>query len=247
VKLAEAQQHIARLCLGAEAPYEDMHQLGGDPAHWQLYRAMVRGRFVEVVGEALPRTREALTEAGLAHLVDAWLATRPPTTRYVRQLSMAFADFGTRHPGSIIAGAAPWALDALRYEAAVMHAHVAIDDAPATLVDFEIELPVAFASTHRFVRAQWSVHEPGDPIAGDFALSVYRERETDVVRTLAFTPVAGDVIEAALDRSRSLATSMREVLGRRRVAAGAAFIDSFAELLGVLLDAGVLRGSHSAR
>lgn len=236
------QRALARVCLDAEPSRDDLDALRDHPARWRLYRAMVRARFVDTLSEGMPRASAALRRDVLSRAVDAWLASAPPTTRYVRELAIQFARFVERTP-EVIAGAAPWSLDAIRYDAAVMRCHVALDPSLDGVLDLDMNLPVALAPAQRFLRVSHAVHLDGEPSHSPRALLVYRARN-DLIETLELTPLAGDIYEAMSDSTRSLTACVQTALARNDSAAGRLFIETFAEFLGDLLDRGVILGSR---
>ncbi len=240
----DLKRRLARVCFDAAPSADDIAALGDDPARWMLYRAMVRGRFVDTFIEALPRFAAALGRERLTRAVDAWLAEAPPATRYVRELSIEFARFIEAAPHRLD-GAAPWALDAARYEAAVMRCHVALDASRDGVTDLDMALPAALSPAQRLVRASWSVHLDGEPAPGPLALVVYRAIGTDAIETLELTPVAADIYEAMTDGARSLTDCATSALARNDSAAGQLFIETFANFLGDLIDRGVLLGSRA--
>lgn len=240
----DLQRRLARVCFDAVPSPDDIAALGDDPARWMLYRVMVRGRFVDTFIEALPRFAAALGRERLTAAVDAWLAEAPPTTRYVRELSIEFARFlegATR----LLEGASPWALDAIRYDAAVMRCHIALDATRDGVTGLDMALPVALSPAQQLVRVSWRVHLDGAPEAKPIALVAYRAPGTDAIETLELTPVAADIYEAMTDDTRSLTDCATSALARNDSAAGQVFIETFADFLGDLLDRGVLLGSRT--
>ncbi len=242
----DLQRSLARVCFDATPSPDDIAALGDDPARWLLYRVMVRGRFVDTLIEALPRFAAALGRERLTAAVDAWLAEAPPTTRYVRELSIDFARLLDASPEVIPAGAAPWTRDVARYEAAVMHGHIAHDPTPddPTLLDFDMALAPALCPAQRFLRVSWGVHRGGEPEPAPFALVVYRAPVTDAIEVLELTPIAGDIYELFTRGDRSVTACAQEALARHDSGAGAVFIESFAGLLGDLMDRGILLGGR---
>lgn len=241
----DLRHRLARVCLDAAPSHEDLRALGADSARWMLYRAMVRGRFVDTLSEGLPRAFAALGRARLEAAVDHWLTHAPPVTRYVRELSIAFAHHVERTP-SAIEGAPAWSLDALRYDAAVMACHIAPDPSFEGVVELDMARPVALSPAQRFVRVDHAVHLADAPAPRALALVVYRARETDAIETLELTPIAADIYDAMSDGARSLTDCVTAALARNDSHAGQVFIESFADLLGDLLDRGVILGSRAA-
>jgi hypothetical protein len=247
VTLDDVQRALARVCLAPSPDGGDIASLGDAPARWHLYRALVRGRFVETLGDALPGTRRALGDAGLDACVTAWLDRAPPTTRYVRELSIDFARLLDGSPEVIPADAAPWTRDMARYEAAVMHAHIAFDAPPddPAVGEFDMALAPALCPAQRFVRVDYGVHRGGEPEPTPFALVVYRAPATDAVEVLELTPIAGDIYELFTRGDRSVTACAQEALARHDASAGALFVESFAALLGDFMDRGILLGGRA--
>lgn len=244
--LDDVQRALARVCLDPTPDGADLASLGATAARWHLYRALVRGRFLETLGDALPGTRRALGDAGLDACLTAYLHRAPPTTRYVRELSIDFARLLDASPEVIPAGAAPWTRDVARYEAAVMHGHIAHDPTPddPTLLDFDMALAPALCPAQRFLRVSWGVHRGGEPEPAPFALVVYRAPVTDAIEVLELTPIAGNIYELFTRGDRSVTACAQEALARHDSGAGAVFIESFAGLLGDLMDRGILLGGR---
>lgn len=245
MKLDDTQRTLARVCLAPAPDDRDVAALGDRPARWHLYRALVRNRLLEVLGDALPGTRRALGDAGLASCAAAFLDRAPPTTRYVRELSIAFARFLEAHPAAVPTGAAPWAVDMARYEAAVMHGHVALDppDDPS-VTEFDMALAPALCPAQRFLRVSWSVHR-AEPATGEWALLVHRAPVTDAVETLELTPIAADIYERFTRGDRSVTACAEGALAARGAGADPVFVESFAGLLGDLIERGVILGGRA--
>jgi hypothetical protein len=241
----DLRHRLARVCLDATPSRDDLRALGGDASRWILYRTMVRGRFVDTLAEGLPRAFAALGRARLEAAVDHWLTHAPPMTRYVRELSIEFARHVERAPAAFD-GAPAWSLDALRYDAAVMACHIAPEASLEGVVELDMARPVALSPAQRLVRVDHTVHLDGAPAARARALVVYRARETDAIETLELTPIAADIYEAMGDGARTLTDCVTAALARNDSHAGQVFIESFADLLGDLLDRGVILGSRSA-
>ncbi len=237
------QRALARVCLDVDVSSEDLAALGDHAPRWRLYRAMIRARFVDTLAEGMPRALSAFGRDALARAVDAWLANAPPTTRYVRELSIQFARFVEATPETL-SGAAPWALDAVRYDAAVMACQIALDPSLDGVCDLDMERPVALTPAQRFLRLSHAVHLDGEPAPKPSALVVYRARN-DAIETLELTALAADIYEAMSDPTRALTECVRSSLARNDSAAGQLFIETFAEFLGDLLDRGVILGSRA--
>ena len=125
------------------------------------------------------------------------------------------------------AGAAPWAVDMARYEAAVMHGHVALDpsdDAPVGSSTWRSRP----RSARPALPAGVVVGAPGEPTAGEWALLVHRRRPTRWRRS-TLTPIAADIYERFARGDRSVTACAEEVMVRG-AGADAVFVESFAGL-----------------
>ena len=244
MSLDSLQRSLASACLDAELSDEVVRDLGGARSGWALYREMVRRRYIDTIGESLPRSREALGPDGLARAVCHWLDRSPPTTRYVRELCIQFSRYLSADPACLPADAPPWTLDLVRYEAAVMEAVIAEDPPPSSeLVALSMELPVALSTTQRFLRLSWSVHLPEATTERACAIAVYRG-PSDAVEALEFTAVAGDIVEALHSPGRTLGASIRDAIEHHHIEVDDRFNEGLAGLLGDLIERGLILGGR---
>lgn len=241
MKLDAAQSTLARLCLDATPRDEDLTSLGGDPLRWLLYRHLVRGRFVDTLTEALPVATRALGREALGATVDRWLAERPPTTRYVRELSLQFADFAL--DDALPERSPPWAADALRWDAAVMRCHIADDAARVPTAPFAMDRPVVLAPAHALLRLRWSVHRDETPTEGEHALLVFRAADSLRVEALALDAFSFALVAAMGAPHTSLTSTVYDVLARHGEPANADVAAALASLLGDLIERGIVLGS----
>jgi hypothetical protein len=242
MSLDSLQRSLASACLDAELSDDVVRDLGGARSGWALYREMVRHRYVDTIGESLPRSREALGPDGLVRAVARWLDRAPPTTRYVRELCIQFARYLGDDATCLPSDAPPWTPELVRYEAAVMETVIAEDPPPRSdLVALCMELPVALSTTQRFLRLRWSVHLPAAMTERACAIAVYRG-PNDAVEVLEFTPVAGDLVEALRSPGRTLGAAIRDAIERHGVEVDDRFNESLAGLLGDLVERGLILG-----
>lgn len=248
MSLADDQHAFARMCLDPAPDARDCEQLRAPTARLMVYRNMVRGRLVELIGDAMPRTRDAVMPADLNAMMGAFLATRPHFTRYIREVTPRFVAWLGANREVIPASVAPWWLDLARYESAVLAMNIANDPTGDGVVDFDMALPVALTTAQRLLRVGWTVHEteirPVDAKNG-LALLVYRDPQKLSIETFVLSPIAGDIYEAwGENPTRSATENVQGVLARHHASAGQVFIESFAELVGDFLDRGVILGSR---
>ncbi len=241
MKLDAAQSTLARLCLDRTPRDEDLTALGGDPLRWLLYRHLVRGRFVDTFSDALPVATRALGREALGTMVERWLAERPPTTRYVRELSLQFADFALDH--ALPEGAPPWTADALRWDAAVMRCHIADDAERVPVGPFAMDRPVVLTPARALLRLRWSVHRDEVPTEGEHALLVFRAEDSLRVEALTLDAFSFALVTAMGAPHTSLTGAVYDVLARHGEHANADVAAVLASLLGDLLERGIVRGS----
>lgn len=242
-ELTEQQRALARVCLGARLDEASLSTLGGDPRRWQVYRDLVRGRLWAAVIEGLPRTLSAAGVERFGGWFTGFLEGAPPRTRYVREVTPAFARWVRESEGDALTSPSPWLAEALSLDLA--EHHVGLSDArldPSLLADFSMDLPAALDPTHRRLRLRWEPVD-GAVIERPRALLLHRHATRHTVETLELTPMAADVLDALDDGVTPAAGAVRSVLSRHDLSAGAVFIESLAGLLAELMERGVLRGS----
>ncbi|MFO0627031.1 MAG: putative DNA-binding domain-containing protein [Polyangiales bacterium] len=235
---------LRRVCLAPTVDPADLARLG--PGRWSLYRDLVRGRIVGALAEALPRTRDAAGAARFDGWISHWLDDAPPTTRYVRALMPQFVAW---REGRDARDLPPCFDDLLRYEVALHAVGLAPDPAPEALraTPFEMHRPARFHPVLRRLDLRWPVHarfcerEPAtDP--SPCALLIYRDAQRFQAETLALSPVAARVIDA-MRGGGDVTTAVQQTLAAEDLHAGAAFVESFADLLADLMERGVLLGA----
>lgn len=236
---------LGRVCLApAEAP-EDLAALGST-GRWGLYRELVRGRVHGAIAEALPRCRAAAGAHRFESWIASWLDARPPRTRYVRELMPEFVRW--LDANEVAREGLPAHFDdLLRYEVALHFVGLAPDPSPEALAadEFAMDRPARFHPVLRRLDLNWDVL--GDLSAeaerSPRALLVYRDATRLTSETLALSPVAAVVIDAMREESADVTACVQRALASRDMSAGAEFIESFAELLGTLLERRVILGS----
>ncbi len=240
---ADYTRAFTRACLERAPRPTVFAGLGRDAARFERYRAMVRGRLADLLGEALPRTRSALGDRSFAKAFDAYMAGGGPRSRYVREVSLEFVRHLVGDGRGALAGCARYTSDLARYESVRMECLIADDRYDGTVTDFAMHLPPAMAPWARYFTAEHAVHQ--DPVvSGRVALLVYRESPSGGVAALVLNPVAADLVEGFITGGAALETVVATVLSRRGEGADAAFAEGLAELLGDLMDRGVLLGSR---
>lgn len=239
------QRAVVRVCLEGTIPDAALAALGGDPRRWQVYRDLVRNRLWSALLEALPGTFAVAGTERFGGWFTRFLEVAPPEGRFLREVAPGFAAWVRSTEGEALTVPSPWLPDALSLDLAKHH--VALSAArldPARLVPFEMDLPAAFDPVHRRVRTHWTL-EGSEAIERPRALLLYRDAARHSVETLVLSPIAADLVDAMDDGTTSPAAAVRAVLSRDDLAAGTEFVESFAGLLGDLIDRGILQGSLS--
>jgi hypothetical protein len=232
---------MLRVCFAAEPP-EDGLALLGDRDRWLLYRSMVRTRIVKVVRSSLPRTREILGEEAMKALVDAWLESAPPSTRYFWQLPLSFGAFAEGR----LPDAPPFVADLLRYELARWRVRHAEAPAAPVVVDFTFDrAPVLNPSLvlHTFAHPVHLTDLAKLEAAQPTRVAIFRghDHRADAV---ALNATAGALVEDWLGGERSVAESVRAIAKTRGLTLDQGFIEKLGSLLADFIERGMLLGSR---
>jgi len=242
-ELTARQRALARVCLAERLDEASLSTLGGDARRWQVYRDLVRGRLWAAVIEGLPRTFSAAGSDRFGRWFTAFLEGAPPRTRYVREVTPAFARWVRESEGDGLSSPSGWLPEALSLDLA--EHHVGLSDARldrTRLADFSMDLPAALDPTHRRLRLRWELLD-GAVLERPRALLLHRHPTRHTVEALELTPMTAEVLDALDDGVTPAAVAVRSVLSRHELSAGAVFIESLAGLLAELMERGVLRGS----
>ncbi|MEZ4391299.1 MAG: putative DNA-binding domain-containing protein [Polyangiales bacterium] len=236
---------LGRVCLAAAEAPDDLAALGAS-GRWGLYRDLVRGRVRGALAEALPRCREAAGASRFEAWVAAWLDACPPRTRYVRELMPEFVRW-LDASGEAREGLPEYFEDLLRFEVALHFVGLAPDPSPEALAadDFAMDRPARFHPVLRRLDLRWDVlaGTPPEAAPSPRAVLVYRDATRFTSETLALSPIAAAVIDAMREGRDGVTACVQRTLASRELSAGAEFIESFAELLGTLLERRVILGS----
>lgn len=208
-----------------------------------VYRTLVRNNLREALQATIPRTLARLGGV-FEELFDAFLAERPPRTRYLRDLTPDFLDFSA--PRFATDPRVPaWLIELGRHEAMQIEigALEARDRAEPTKLS--LDAPLRFIEALRVARYDHAVHrlsdDPADrsePAAEPTALLVYRGPEHEV-RYLELTPLAADIIERLLVGA-SLGDAIQLACKQAGVPVDSKLLDATAHLLADLARRGAL-------
>lgn len=224
------------------------------PQRFAVYRRMVRRRILELLEWSLPRSVAAFGAEPFSALAARWFASAPPRSPYLRDLVAEFAGWAE---GDEAPAARPWALQLVRYEAALREVEWASEEVgvPAVPEPLSMERPLLLHPAHRRVSLDHAVHRIGldddgrlafvDPVeAAPFELLVYRDPDTHAPRVLELDSFAA----ALLDRAPAIAlvAAGRQAAEAAALPVDAAFVAKFSELLEDLSARGVVLGAASA-
>lgn len=244
MSLVDLQRAVLRVCTATEPDAEDLRQLG-DRKRFLLYREMVRDRLFDIVGKALPRTKEALG-ADLAKLGASWLAEAPPTTPYFREVVEQFCD----HAIPRLAGDAsrpPWLADLVTFERAVWEVGYAAQANDVPVVDFEFEKPMALSTTHRRIVLSHGVHEAAPYAPGAIRLVVYRRRDVPVAAWRSVNDVTAALFDEWAKGDGGANEAVRKVAAARGIGIDQRFLEGLGGVVADFLEAGVILGSRASR
>ncbi len=243
--LDRLQSAVVRVCMDRQASEEDLSLLG-DRRRWMLYREMVRTRLAGLAGNALPRTKSLLGPA-FARCVDDWLDGSPPRSPYFREVASEFALFlseALHRAPEVPRHAADLAtLEGALWE--VSWARVRHEAASPVPFDFERPPLVSFAS--RLVTLGFAVHEKEEPAReGRFNVIAFRRPETHAVGTWTVNDTAADIFDEWTLGRGTAADGVRRVCEARGIGRDQKFFEGLAEVVGGLMERGILLGSRGS-
>lgn len=227
--LLERTQAMHRVCFDS-SPSETDLELLGSRERWLVYRDLVRGRLSHVVGVALRRTREALGDETFDRIIDDWLSSGGPQTRYLRQVPSELAAFAlaSRH-----AAEPAWVTDMVRYEIAVWEVrHAPPESESHDALAFDRKPIVRRAM--RVLRLSHPVHESpmpatGYPVAPN-TLCVYRNAKHEPV-TRKLNALAADLLESWQQGDETVAQSVERIAAEHQTPITPAFIEKLSGLV----------------
>lgn len=242
--LADHARAMHRVCFDAEPSEADLAFLGSRE-RWLVYRDLVRTRLVGVVDAALPRTKAAMGEEGLIRLINDWMSSGGPTTRYFRHVPSELVAFGLP---ILREHAKPWLADLARYEVT----HWNVRHAPPNPVpdaELTFDAPPVVGRAVSLLRLDHPAHESPTPDAGyarePVILCLHRNDEHRVVpQTL--NPLAADLLEAWQRGDATVAESVERVAASHGVEIGPAFVEKLSAFIADFITKGILLGGKSS-
>jgi uncharacterized protein len=228
-------------------------ELTDDPRseqRFRVYRRMARHRLTDVVESCFPRLKGALGD--LEPIVERWFDEAPPRSPYIRDVAMELVRW--LRADVLPADAPPWALELARHEQALLEVEYAGQESGAEDVreigELDFNRPAILTPAHKIVRAHYGVHLLPEEIdrdtavaEGPFALCLYRDPASHVVRVLELSPVAAAILEEVSRGDSNVVDAVRAAAAREGVAVDGALVGSFAELVSDLAERGVWLGA----
>jgi hypothetical protein len=241
--LADTAKAMHRICFDAEPSEADLALLGSRE-RWLVYRSLVRTRLIGVIEASLPRTKAAIGEDALGRIIDAWLSTGGPKTRYFRNVANELADFAIPVWRDT---AEPWIADLARYEIASWTVrHAPPDPAPDAELTFE-HRPIV-ATGLAILRLDHAVHQAPTPSKGyayePVTLCISRNSKHRAV-SQALNPLAADLLEAWRRGEDTVAESVQRVAAAHGAEIGPAFIEKLSALMADFITQGILLGGRA--
>jgi hypothetical protein len=241
--LADHARAIQRVCFDSEPSETDLELLGSRE-RWLVYRDLVRTRLIKVISAALPRTKAAIGRDRFERMIDEWLTTGGPNTRYLRHVPNELAEFGI----PIWQGAElPWLADLASFEIASWSVrHAPPNRTPDS--EFAFDRRPVVGSAVRILRLTYPVHQAPTPEAGyerdPVILCLYRhENHRAVAQEL--NPLAADLLAAWQRAEETVTESVQRVAASHGTEIGPAFIEKLSTLITTFIAQGILLGAHS--
>ena len=241
--LGETAKAMQRVCFESEPSEADLALLGSRE-RWLVYRDLVRTRLIGVIEAALPRTKAAIGKDALGRIVDEWLGTGGPTTRFFRHVPNELADFAIPIWRDTAAG---WVPDLASYEITRWTVrHAPSDPIPDAELSFE-RRPLVGAAV-AVLRLDHPVHVAPTPEAGyehePLILCVSRNATHRAV-SQKLNPLAADLLEAWQRGEETVAEAVERVAAEHDTEIGPAFVEKLSALIADFIDDGIIVGGRA--
>ncbi len=241
--LAETARAIQRVCFDSEPSEADLDLLGSRD-RWLVYRSLVRTRLIGIVEAALPRTKAAIGGDSLGRIIDEWLSTGGPKTRYFRRVPNELAELAIPIWRD---SAEPWVADLARYEITIWTVrHAPPDCVPGAEFSFETHPVVGTAV--ELLCLDHRVHEGPAPETGymrePVMLCIYRNAKHRAVPQV-LNPLAADLLKAWQRGEETVAESVQRVAAAHNTEIGPAFIEKLSTLITRFITQGILLGGDA--
>lgn len=247
------QEAFARVCFAKAVPPEDLSTLGGAGDRWLLYRNMVRGRISKMIQSGLRRSVPLMGADAYRSALDAWFASHPPTTRYIREVVPAFSRFvlGRRETAQL----PPQLPDTLRFETYRWEAGYDPVAVEIPVSDFDFAAVAVCNPTLRLIACRYPVHElPAREGATEIPetlreetptwYAIYRKRD-DQVTSRKLTERAHDWLAGLVEGQLPVTEAIQAVAKQRGEEIDAGYVEALGSTLATLLENDALLGSQA--
>lgn len=234
---------MRRVCFDLEPSETDLATLGSKE-RWLIYRNLVRGRLVNLIGVALARTKHAVGEEPFERTVDEWLATGGPKTRYFRHVPRELFEF------AILLWRAQepkWLGDLAQYEITAWDVRHAPPNRVSTS-DFAFDKVPIVNPAVQILRISYPVHRTPTPASGYQAeptiLCVYRDLNHKPI-PWKLNPLAASLFDAWIRADKPVAQTVHAVAAAHNTEIGPIFVEKLSTMIAEAIQRGILLGGHS--
>lgn len=235
---------MQRVCFDLEPSEADLVALGSRE-RWLVYRDLVRSKLIDVVGVALSRTKRVASDEAFQGIVDQWMTTGGPKTRYLRHVPRELFEFAIprwqdQKPA--------WLADLARYEITGWDVRYAPPNRVPTC-DFAFDRVPVLNPALRVLRLSYPVHHTPTPASGyeeePSILCIYRN-EHHKPASWKLNPLAASLIEAWARADKPVTETVHEVAAAHKTEIGPAFVDKLSAMIADALERGILLGGRAA-
>ena len=242
LSLGEHIAAVTEVCFAIDVPEDQLARLGAED-RWRSYRKMVRTRLRKVVRAALPRTTRACAKH-FDSVFSQWLAQKPPSTRYFREVPVQFQEFASPQLTEIES----WLAELAEFEIACWTSRYSDERTAPAIGELSFERPIVLHPSVRLLQFNFGVHHsPGDKrrnyTQGPHRLCVYRNKEFESV-TMQLNPLAYDLM-MAWRGPETLAEATQSVARKRDTKVDDQFIDGLSTMLEDFIERGIVMGSRA--
>lgn len=243
--LSDHARAIKRVCFDSQPSEADLALLGSRE-RWLVYRDLVRHRLVNIVEVAFARTKNALGDEAFGRVIDEWLSSGGPKTRFFRYVPSELSEFAI--PIWSEKGP-PWMGDLAMYEITAWDVRHAPPNRTET-TEFSFDTVPVLTRASKILRLGYPVHMKPTPTDGyepePTFLCIYRNENHRAV-PWKLNPMAADLFEAWSRADKPVAQTVQEVAAAHNTEIGPAFVDKLSTLIADALQKGILLGGHPPR
>ncbi len=240
--LADQAEAMQRVCFDLEPSEADLTALGSRE-RWLVYRDLVRSRLIELVSVALTRTKRSTGDEAFQRMIDDWLATGGPKTRYFRHVPRELFEFAIPRWRD---QSPRWLSDLARYEITTWDVrHGPPNRIPTSEFAFD-RIPVLNPAL-QVLRLSYPVQRAPTPSSGyeeeHSIVCVYRDKHHKPT-AWKLNPLAAGLIEAWARADKPVAETVHEVAAAHDTEIGPVFVEKLSAMIADALERGILLGGH---